>query len=86
MNDKQRFKLEYAGWLFWLVTAAILLGPITYGAFQLVREREGPFVPIGIGIIVAAFASGVITWAVNAVLQWRLKQRRVATRKKTRKH
>lgn len=85
MNQKRSFRLEYAGWLFWLITTAILVGPTTYAAFQLVREQEGPLVPIGIGVIVAGFSGGLITWAVNAVLQRRLKERRAVARKKARK-
>jgi hypothetical protein len=42
-------------------------------------------VPVAMGAVTAAIGAGLLSWAVNAVLQRRAKKRQLAARKKAKK-
>ena len=77
--------LDYVGWKFWFVIFVLIAVPGVYFSFQLVTERTTFFVPVAMGGIAAAIVAGVLSWAVNAVLQSRAKRRQLAARKKAKK-
>jgi hypothetical protein len=78
-------RLDAAGWLFWIVVFLILIGPCIYGAWQIIDPDKNRLYPIGTGVVLAAIASGFVSWAVNAVLLRREKKQRIERRKKVRK-
>jgi len=85
---KKKEKEEYwdsVGWLFFAVWFVLLVGPCIYGLSQIVTEGTSALVPFAVGPVFAAVAAGLIAWAVNSVLQFRAKRRRIAARKKVRK-
>jgi hypothetical protein len=77
--------LEYVGWKFWFVVFVVTAVPGIYVSYQLVTEQTTFLVPVSMGTIGAAIGAGVISWAVNAILQYRTKKRRLAVRKKVKK-
>jgi len=87
MAKKKQNRFEAAGWRFWGVSFAVILGPLWYGAHAMVKE-DTPFLgTVAIALISAAVGAGLITWAVNSVLQYFAKkryaeQRRLAKRKR----
>ncbi|MFO7973903.1 MAG: hypothetical protein R6V12_04635 [Candidatus Hydrogenedentota bacterium] len=85
MKKNKAESLEYVGWKFWFVVFVIVAVPGSYLSFQLVREGTSFLVPIAMGGVGAAVGAGVVSWAVNAVLQYWAKRRRLAARKKVKK-
>ena len=81
MAPKTQRRLEAVGWRFWGVTFAVLLGPLWYGAHRMVREDTPFLATLGIGIVAAAVAAGLVTWPVNSVLQHLAKKRHAEQRK-----
>ena len=77
--------LEYVGWKFWFVVFVVVAVPAVYASFQLVTERTTPLVPVAMGAIGAAIGAGVVSLAVNSVLQYRTRKRHLAASKKARK-
>ena len=84
-KKKSSFEFDAAGWPFWTVLFVLLVGPGIYGSLQLVRSGANPMLPVGMGVVSAAIGAGVVSWAVNSVIQWRRKKKRLAERKKARK-
>lgn len=76
---------DSVGWTFWLVTFAIFCVPCIYWAWQQKYESTAWATPIIIGMVGAAIAAGVLSSAVNWVLQYRARHRHVESRKKARK-
>jgi len=74
-----------AGWLFWTIVFAVLVGPCIYGIWKITAEDTFSLLRVGTGIVTAAFASGVVSWAVNSVVQRHMKKKRIAERKKAKK-
>lgn len=83
--SKERFQFDAAGWGFWGIVFAVLLGPSIWGAWHMMYQAQRSAVAVGAGLVVAALGAGVISWAVNAVLQRRQRVQRVAERKKAKK-
>jgi hypothetical protein len=77
--------LDTAGWLFWIIVLVILAGPCIWAARLFIYETSSILYRIGAGLVLAAVGAGVVSWAVNAVLQWRQKKQRIARRKKAKK-
>jgi hypothetical protein len=84
-NKDTGWKFDAAGWVFWLIVFVLLAGPCIFGIWKIVYATANRSIPIVTGLIVAAIGAGFISWAVNAVVQRRQKQQRIARRKKTRK-
>lgn len=85
MAKKGSFEFDAAGWLFWIIVFAAFIGPAIYGCSKIVYSRTSVVVPIGMGVVGAAVGAGVVSWAVNAVIQRRRKKKRLAERKKGKK-
>jgi hypothetical protein len=85
MKKNRTEGLEYVGWKFWFVIFVLIVIPGIYVSFQLVTDRALFLVPIAMGGIAAAIGAGFLSWAVNAVLQYRAKKRHLAARKKAKK-
>ncbi len=85
MAKKETVRTYSVGWLFWLITMGIFAGPAIYVCFKIVVEGTFFMVPVGFGLIAAALAAGILSWAVNAVLQFRNRRARLKARKAARK-
>jgi hypothetical protein len=81
----ERFKFDTAGWLFWIIVLVILAGPCIWATRFFIYETSNILYRIGAGLFLAAVGAGVVSWAVNAVLQWRQEKQRIARRKKAKK-
>lgn len=85
MAKSSRREFDAAGWLFWTLVFAVLAGPGMYLAFKFTDKGSFILLRLGAGAMIAAVGAGVISWAVNTVLQYRNRKRRVAKRKKAKK-
>ena len=85
VTKERCLKFDAAGWLFWLIVFIVLVGPCIYGTWKVVYSTAPRTVPIIVGLVLAAVGAGVVSWAVNAVIQHRQKKQRIARRKKVRK-
>jgi len=85
LAKKGSFEFDAAGWLFWLIVFAVLAGPAIYGSWQIVFSETNRLVPIAMGIVGAAVGAGVVSWAVNGVIQYGQKKKRLAARKKSKR-
>lgn len=77
--------LEAVGWVFWLVTSLILVGPLIYAFWQVTHDSVTRFAPVVMGTITAAIGAGFIAWPVNVAIQRRNKKQRLAQRRKSKK-
>jgi hypothetical protein len=78
---KKSSHFDAAGWTFWIIVFGVLLGPAIWGMWIVKTEEATWLFPLGKGTVLSAIAAGVVTWAVNAVLQYRGKKQRLAERK-----
>lgn len=82
---KKEWKFDAAGWVFWLVLFAVLLAPSMFLGKAVVYEDTAVSTWIGFGIVIAAIGAGIISWAVNSVIQRHRKRQRIVERKKAKK-
>jgi len=82
---KKGYEFDAAGWVFWLVVFGLLLGPGIYGSKQIMYEDTPWMQWVGGGVVVAALGAGIISWAVNSVVQRRRKRLRLAEKKRAKK-
>jgi len=82
---KDWLNFDAAGWRFWLLVFLLSLGPYMYGSWQLVYDDASRLIPISMGGVLAAVSAGIVSWAVNSVIQKRVKKQRHARRKKAKK-
>jgi len=85
LGSKRSPRFDTAGWLFWSIVFVILAVPCIYGVWRVTDEHAFFLMRIGAGVVIAAIGAGVISLAVNAVLQYRNKKRRVVARKRAKK-
>ena len=85
MTEKRKFEFDAAGWLFWTIVFAVLVGPSIYSMKFLLYDDTPIMIFIGSGVVFAAIGAGFISWIVNAILQRRSKKRRIEEKKKARK-
>lgn len=85
MAKKASSLFDSAGWLFWLILFLAFLAPCIITAWKFSYAHASRIFPIGVGVVMAALSAGIMSWAVNSVLQSRLKKQRIAERKKTKK-
>ncbi len=81
-KKKKNTRLDAAGWTFWLIAFGVLLGPAVWALWVVKTEEAAWFFPLAMGTVLAALGAGVVTWAVNTVIQGRLKKQRLIERKK----
>lgn len=78
--------LDTAGWTFWFVVFLVLVGPSWY-VFWLIRYTRSHWSStVILAIVAAAVGAGLISWAVNTLIQYRQKRQRTLQRKKARKN
>lgn len=85
MEKKRSFEFDAAGWGFWVIVFFVLVGPAIYGSWHVVTERASRGIPVGMGLVGAALGAGLVSWAVNAVLQFKRKKEKLAERRKSKK-
>lgn len=82
-------EIESVGWIFWTVIFVLLL----YPSYLLVKtvtydSASDTLMRAGAGVFVAALSAGLISWAVNALLQkrvWRKMQNKRKVERRQRK-
>lgn len=84
-KQKSSFEFDAAGWLFWTFLFLVLVGPCLWLAWRITYDTANVLVRIGMGVVSAAVGSGVLSSAVNWVLQRRRKKQRLVERKKAKK-
>lgn len=85
MTKNRKWEFDAAGWGFWIVLLVLLVVPCFYLSKRVVFEGTRIYVTIAIATVMAAIGAGVISWAVNAVLQRHRKKQRNEVRKKAKK-
>ena len=85
MTKEKKELFDAAGWGFWGILFVLFLAPSVYGVWHIIyRVQRGP-VAIAAGVVLAALLAGIVSWAVNMVIQRRRKKQRQADRKLARK-
>jgi hypothetical protein len=77
---------DSVGWVFWTVMFVIFSGPLIYWSWNQKYESTPLVTPIILGMIGGAILSGVMSAAVNGVLQYRARNRHKVVRKTAKKH
>ncbi len=72
-----------AGWIFWLLSFAVLFGPAWFWASRnaFTDQQSGVF-PWFAAFTLATIGAGVVTWATNSGLQWWSRRANRLARKK----
>jgi uncharacterized metal-binding protein len=78
-------RLDSVGWTFWLVVFVLLAGPFIWWAWQYRYESDSRGIPVILGLVASALVAGILSSAVNYVLQRRAMQRQKAERKQQKK-
>ncbi len=78
-------ELTSVGWVFWMITSAVLIGPFIWGAYAVLLERAPkPFPPVA-GALTAMIFAAIVTATVNSLLQRREAARAARRRKQTKR-
>ena len=85
MPKDSSFKFDAAGWLFWLILFFVFLAPGIFLTRMIVYKSTSWMITAVAGAVFAAVVAGVISWAVNSLIQYRKKKQRIADRKKAKK-
>lgn len=85
-KSKSSKGIEGAGWVFWTIVFAVSTGPSIWFCWRITYGGVSRLAPIALGVILAAFVAGVVTWAVNGVIQSRLEKKRRAGKKSRKKN
>ena len=83
--NEKKYQFDAAGWGFWGLLFALFLAPSIYGVWIFTFRVQRSEIAIGAGVVVAALAAGVVSWAVNAFVQRGRKKQRQAERKLAKK-
>ncbi len=78
-------RFEAVGWAFWTVAFFILLVPLVWGAFRLMREDTPIFAPVAIAGGAAAVLASVLALGANSALQHRAQKQRQTQKKKAKR-
>ena len=84
-NDKNRttYRFESVGWGFWLICFVVFYGPATYvGFYYSYEDMRAGMLPWVIGFALAAVAAGLLSTAVNYILQKRVEILRKKAKKR----
>jgi len=86
-ENRKEIKLEAVGWKLWLVLTAVSYPPafwVSYGVCY--EDMKDGMLPWILGFFLSAFGAGVITTALNTVLQNRVEKIRSEERKSNKKN
>jgi len=75
----------YAGWIFWTILLVLLVGPSMLLMWRITEDDSHIMLRVGSGVVLAAIGAGAISWAVNGLVQWHYKKRRISDKKRTKK-
>jgi len=84
-SERTEIRFQTVGWAFWTVAFFILLVPLVWGSYRLMREDTPVFAPIAIAAGAAAVLASVLAMGANSALQHRARQQRQAQKKKARR-
>jgi len=82
---KSRKQLEYLGWGFFAVAFAVLVAPMIYLTWRFTYDLANNATRVGIGVVLAVVAAGLITWPINEFVTRRHAKRVAQVRKQQRK-
>ncbi len=85
LETKTKFSFDTAGWTFFFIVFAVIVVPCIWVSFQLVGEWASVAYPIIMGVVLASFGAGFVSWAVNAVLHQKRKKAKLKERKLAKK-
>jgi hypothetical protein len=85
VTKKKEWEFDAAGWAFWVILFLVLIGPCIYLGKIVCYDDTSPTVWVGFGIVFSAIGAGLISWAVNSVVQRRRKRQRIVERKKAKR-
>lgn len=78
--------IDSVGWGFWIICFGVLVVPCVFLSWTVSYEdARSRFLPLLLGVVLAALGAGFLSWSVNAVVQSRLVKKRKADRKKSKK-
>ncbi|MBN2312098.1 MAG: hypothetical protein JXR94_24180 [Candidatus Hydrogenedentes bacterium] len=81
MAKKHPDRLDAVGWRFFAIAFGVALPPAMIAAFKVTVDDVIVFVPVGMGLLMAALAAALLSWGVNSAVQFRARRRRAAARK-----
>lgn len=81
MDKPKSFRIEAAGWGFWLVSTIVLAIPFVYASYQVTEDHLSREIPLALGIIGAAMAGAIVTYIANTIIQRSYERRKAAERK-----
>ena len=84
-KQKKEEGIEAAGWVFFLITFAIMLGPCNLLGWHLRYEQVSPAPILAFSTTIAAIGAGLVTWGANGVIQARRQKQRKAERKESKR-
>lgn len=83
MDKPKSFRIEAAGWGFWIVSTIVLAIPFVYASYQVTEDHLSREIPLALGIIGAAISGAVVTFVANTIIQRNADRRKAAERKQT---
>lgn len=84
MDKPKSFRIEAAGWGFWLVSTIVLSIPFVYAAYQVTEDHLSREIPLALGLIGAAMAGAFVTLIANTIIQRIHERKKAAARKQSR--
>lgn len=85
MGNPSPFRLEAAGWGFWLVTSVVLSIPCVYVSYQITQAHLSREIPLAMGVIVAAVLAAFVTYFANLFIQRANARRRAVESRQSKK-
>ena len=79
---RKKRKWDSVSWGFYLICYIVVVAPVVYIIWQFKSPIAAPGQTFAVGLFLALIVAGVITWGVNAILQYRAAKRREAERLK----
>lgn len=67
-------RIDSVGWIFFGVMLALLIAPCIYGVYAITNTTVTIGIRVGMGIFLAFFAAGFISWIVNSMLYFRARK------------
>lgn len=74
-------QIEYLGWGFFAFLFLVFVGPAIYLALNYTYETATVATRVGLGVVCALVASGIIIWPINEIMN-RMHLKKVAAERK----
>jgi len=80
-KEKQNWTFDAAGWPFWFVLFFIFAIVFIYIGIKFRDKDTALYSVLGLAAVLGATSAAIVSWAVNSVLQYIAKRRRIAEKK-----